>query len=180
MIKNFLNMWLREDQYSIGSFRVEWIHTTHSIVDACSLAIETPIGTLIHTADFKIDHTPIDGYTAIYIDLHIMVPKGYYVYFLIHNSHKSGYTKSESVVGKTFDTLFEQAKGRVIMSTFSSNVHRIFQAMERGVKHNRKICVIGRSMERNIDTARRLGYINIDERHFIDAHEVIVIRIVKF
>jgi ribonuclease J len=159
--------------YTIGDFKIEWIHTTHSIVDACSLAIETPVGTLIHTADFKIDHTPIDGYTT---DLHRFAhygAKGVLCLFSDStNSHNVGYTKSESVVGKTFDTLFEQAKGRVIMSTFSSNVHRIFQAMERGVKHGRKICVIGRSMERNIDTARRLGYINIDERHFIEAHEV--------
>jgi ribonuclease J len=75
-------------------------------------------------------------------------------------------------VGRTFDQLFEKANGRVIMSTFSSNVHRIFQAMDRGVKHGRKICVIGRSMERNIETSRRLGFIDIDDRHFIDAHEV--------
>jgi len=171
--KKFFNYVIKRKQYKLGDFKIEWIHTTHSIVDACSLAIETPIGTLIHTADFKIDHTPIDGYTA---DLHRFAhygAKGVLCLFSDStNSHNTGYTKSESVVGKTFDTLFEKANGRVIMSTFSSNVHRIFQAMERGVKHNRKICVIGRSMERNIDTARRLGYINIDERHFIEAHEV--------
>jgi ribonuclease J len=159
--------------YNIGDFKIEWIHMTHSIADACSLAIETPIGTLIHTADFKIDHTPIDGYTA---DLHRFAHyggKGVLCLFSDStNSHNPGYTKSESVVGKTFDTLFEQANGRVIMSTFSSNVHRIFQAMERGVKYGRKICIIGRSMERNIDTSRRLGYINIEEKHFIEAHEV--------
>jgi ribonuclease J len=146
---------------------------THSIVDSCSLAIETPIGTLIHTADFKIDHTPIDGYTA---DLHRFAhygAKGVLCLFSDStNSHNQGFTKSESVVGRTFDQLFEKANGRVIMSTFSSNVHRIFQAMERGVAHGRKICVIGRSMERNIETTRRLGYIDIDDKHFIDAHEV--------
>jgi ribonuclease J len=171
--KKYFRYVIKRRQYNIGDFKVEWIHTTHSIVDACSLAIETPIGTLIHTADFKIDHTPIDGYTT---DLHRFAhygAKGVLCLFSDStNSHNPGYTKSESVVGKTFDTLFEKANGRVIMSTFSSNVHRIFQAMERGVKHNRKICVIGRSMERNIDTARRLGFINIDEKHFIEAHEV--------
>jgi len=88
------------------------------------------------------------------------------------NSHSPGYTKSEIVVGRTFDTLFEKANGRVIMSTFSSNVHRIYQAMVRGVQHGRKICVIGRSMERNIETNRRLGYVDIGEEHFIEAHEV--------
>ena len=171
--KKYFRYVVKRKLYPIGDFKIEWIHTTHSIVDACSLAIETPIGTLIHTADFKIDHTPIDGYTT---DLHRFAhygAKGVLCLFSDStNSHNPGYTKSESVVGKTFDTLFEKANGRVIMSTFSSNVHRIFQAMERGVQHNRKICVIGRSMERNIDTARRLGYINIDEKHFIEAHEV--------
>jgi ribonuclease J len=88
------------------------------------------------------------------------------------NSHNPGFTKSEMVVGKTFDTLFDLAKGRVIMSTFSSNVHRIYQAMERGVKHGRKICVIGRSMERNVETNRALGFVDIDDKHFIEVHEV--------
>ena len=171
--KKYFRYIIKRKQYNIGDFKVEWMHMTHSIVDACSLAIETPVGTLIHTADFKIDHTPIDGYTA---DLHRFAyygSKGVLCLFSDStNSHNQGFTKSESVVGKTFDSLFEKATGRVIMSTFSSNVHRIFQAMERGVKHGRKICVIGRSMERNIETTRRLGYIDIDDRHFIEPHEV--------
>jgi len=171
--KKYFRYIIKRKQYNIGDFKIEWMHMTHSIIDACSLAIETPIGTIIHTADFKIDHTPIDGYTA---DLHRFAyygSKGVLCLFSDStNSHNPGFTKSESVVGKTFDALFEKANGRVIMSTFSSNVHRIFQAMERGVKHGRKICVIGRSMERNIETTRRLGYIDIDDRHFIEAHEV--------
>ena len=171
--KKYFRYVIKRKQYDIGDFKIEWMHMTHSIVDACSLAIETPIGTLIHTADFKIDHTPIDGYTA---DLHRFAyygSKGVLCLFSDStNSHNPGFTKSESVVGNTFDALFEKANGRVIMSTFSSNVHRIFQAMERGVKHGRKICVIGRSMERNIETTRRLGYIDIDDRHFIEPHEV--------
>jgi ribonuclease J len=171
--KKYFRYVVKREIYEIGEFKVEWMHMTHSIIDSCSLAIETPIGTLIHTADFKIDHTPIDGYTA---DLHRFAhygAKGVLCLFSDStNSHNQGFTKSESVVGRTFDQLFEKANGRVIMSTFSSNVHRIFQAMERGVAHGRKICVIGRSMERNIETTRRLGYIDIDDKHFIDAHEV--------
>ncbi len=163
----------RRKVYEIGEFKVEWMHTTHSIIDSCSLAIETPIGVFIHTADFKIDHTPIDGYTTDLQRFAYYGSKGVLCLFSDStNSHSPGFTKSESVVGRTFDTLFEKAGGRVIMSTFSSNVHRIFQAMERGVRHGRKICVIGRSMERNIETTRRLGYIDIDDKHFIDAHEV--------
>jgi len=171
--KKYFRYVVKREIYEIGEFKVEWMHMTHSIIDSCSLAIETPIGTLIHTADFKIDHTPIDGYTA---DLHRFAhygAKGVLCLFSDStNSHNQGFTKSESVVGRTFDQLFEKANGRVIMSTFSSNVHRIFQAMERGVAHGRKICVIGRSMERNIETTRRLGYIDIDDKHFIEAHEV--------
>ena len=169
----YFNYVTKRKQYQIGDFKIEWMHMTHSIVDSSSLAIETPVGTIIHTADFKIDHTPIDGYTA---DLHRIAyygSKGVLALFSDStNSHNPGFTKSEMVVGKTFDSLFDMAKGRVIMSTFSSNIHRIFQAMERAVKHNRKICVIGRSMERNIETARKLGYIDVDDKHFIEPHEV--------
>jgi ribonuclease J len=169
----YFNFITKRKQYQLGDFKVEWIHATHSVIDACSLAIETPVGTLIHTADFKIDHTPVDGYTTDLQRFAYYGSKGVLCLFSDStNSHNSGFTKSETVVGKTFDTLFEMAKGRVIMSTFSSNMHRIFQAMERAVKHNRKICVIGRSMERNVETTRALGYIDIPDRNFIEVHEV--------
>jgi ribonuclease J len=169
----YFNFVTKRKQYQIGDFKVEWIHATHSVIDACSLAIETPVGTLIHTADFKIDHTPVDGYTTDLQRFAYYGSKGVLCLFSDStNSHNPGFTKSETVVGKTFDTLFEMAKGRVIMSTFSSNMHRIFQAMERAVKHNRKICVIGRSMERNVETTRALGYIDIPDKSFIEMHEV--------
>jgi len=170
--KKFNFVTLRK-QYDIGDLKIEWLHNTHSIIDACSLAIETPAGTIIHTADFKVDHTPVDNYT---MDLHRYAyygAKGVLCLFSDStNSHNPGFTKSEKVVGKTFDSLFTLAKGRVIMSTFSSNVHRIFQAMERAVKHGRKICVIGRSMERNVETNRALGFVDIEDKHFIEVHEV--------
>ena len=170
--KHFNFVTLRE-QYQIGDMQIEWLHNTHSIIDACSLAIETPAGTIIHTADFKVDHTPVDNYT---MDLHRYAyygAKGVLCLFSDStNSHNPGFTKSEKVVGKTFDTLFDLAKGRVIMSTFSSNVHRIVQAMQRAVAHGRKVCVIGRSMERNIETNRALGFVDIEDKHFIEVHEV--------
>ncbi len=169
----YFNFITKRKQYTIGDMKIEWIHNTHSIIDACSLAIETPAGILMHTADFKIDHTPVDGYTMDLRRYAYYGEKGVLCLFSDStNSHNPGFTKSETVVGKTFDQLFDMAKGRVIMSTFSSNVHRIFQAMECGVKHNRKICVIGRSMERNVETNRALGYVDIDDRHFIEVHEV--------
>lgn len=170
---NKFNFVTLRKQYQIGDMLIEWLHNTHSIIDACSLALETPAGTIIHTADFKVDHTPVDNYT---MDLHRYAyygAKGVLCLFSDStNSHNPGFTKSEKVVGKTFDTLFDLAKGRVIMSTFSSNVHRIFQAMERAVAHKRKICVIGRSMERNVETNRALGFVDIEEKHFIEVHEV--------
>lgn len=159
--------------YKIGDFDVEWIHITHSIIDASALAIKTEAGTIIHTGDFKIDHTPIDGYPT---DLGRLAEYGEKGVLLLMsdstNSHREGITKSEKTVGKTFDEIFSKSKGRVIMSTFSSNVHRIYQAIEHGLKHNRKICVIGRSMERNLFTAMELGYIDLSKEIFIDANEV--------
>jgi len=169
----YFNYITKREVYEIGSFKVEWMHNTHSIVDACGLAIQTKAGTLVHTADFKIDHTPIDNQTTDLQRYAYYGSKGVLCLFSDStNSHNPGFTKSEAVVGKTFDTLFSLAEGRVIMSTFSSNTHRIFQAMERGVEAGRKVCVIGRSMERNIEIARQLGFVDIDERYFIEPHEV--------
>ncbi len=159
--------------YKIGDFDVEWIHITHSIIDASALAITTEAGTIIHTGDFKIDHTPIDGYPT---DLHRLAYYGERgVLCLLSdstNSHKEGFTKSESSVGPTFDKIFANSKGRVIMSTFSSNIHRVYQAIQYGLKYGRKVCIIGRSMEKNLYTAMELGYVKFDKRIFIDAHEV--------
>ncbi len=160
--------------YKIGNdFEIEWMHVTHSIIDASSMAITTEMGTIIHTGDFKIDHTPIDGYPT---DIHRYAHYGEQgVIALLSdstNSYRAGITKSEATVGPTFDRIFAKAKGRVIMSTFSSNIHRVFQAIEHGLKYNRKICVIGRSMERNLEIAMELEYVNIDKRAFIDPHEV--------
>jgi len=159
--------------YKIGEFEVEWIHITHSIIDASSIAITTEAGTIIHTGDFKIDHTPIDGYVT---DLNRFASYGEKGVLCLMsdstNSYKEGITRSESTVGKTFDSIFSKAKGRVIMSTFSSNIHRVYQAIDYGLKYGRKVSVIGRSMERNLFTAIDLGYIELDKSIFIDPHEV--------
>ncbi len=157
----------------IGDFEVEWMHMTHSIIDASSLAITTEAGTIIHTGDFKIDHTPIDGYPA---DLHRLAYYGERGVLLLlsdsTNSHNPGITKSEASVGPTFDLLFSRAKGRVLMSTFSSNIHRVYQAIEHGIKYGRKVCIIGRSMEKNLDIAMELGYVKLPQNIFIEPHEL--------
>lgn len=157
----------------IGEFEIEWIHITHSIVDSSALAIKTEAGLIFHTGDFKIDHTPIDGYPT---DLNRIAYYGEQGVLLLlsdsTNSHKSGYTPSEASVGPAFDLLFSRAKGRVIMSTFSSNIHRVYQAIDHGIKYGRKVSVIGRSMEKNLEIARTLGYIDLPQNIFIEAHEV--------
>ncbi len=171
--KNYFRPIEKRKIYKIGDFEIEWMHVTHSIIDASSLAITTEAGTIIHTGDFKIDHTPIDGMPT---DLHRFAHYGEKGVLLLlsdsTNSYREGITKSESTVGPTFDRIFSNAKGRVIMSTFSSNIHRVYQAIQHGIKYNRKVCVIGRSMERNLDIAMELGYVNLDRRIFIDPHEV--------
>jgi len=171
--KSYFRSVKKRHPIQIGDFKIEWIHMTHSIIDSSSLAIQTPAGTIIHTGDFKIDHTPIDGYTP---DLHRLAyygEKGVLALFSDStNSYKPGVTPSESVVGNTFDDLFLKAKGRVIMSTFSSNIHRVYQAIERGIKYGRKVCIIGRSMEQNLNVAMDLGYIKLPRDIFIDPYEI--------
>jgi len=160
--------------YKIGNdFEIEWMHMTHSILDSSSLAITTEAGTIIHTGDFKIDHTPVDGYTA---DLHRLAyygDKG--VLCLLSdstNSHNPNPTPSELSVAPALDRVFSKAEGRVILSTFSSNIHRVYQAIQYGIKYGRKVCVIGRSMERNIEVALQYDYIRFPKSVFIDADEV--------
>jgi len=160
--------------YEIGNdFKVEWMHMTHSILDSSSLAITTDAGTVIHTGDFKIDHTPVDGYTA---DLHRLAyygDKG--VLCLLSdstNSHNPLATGSELNVGPALDRIFAKAEGRVLLSTFSSNIHRVQQAIQYGLKYGRKICVIGRSMERNIEIAMQYDYVRFPKNIFVDADEI--------
>ena len=157
----------------IGEFEVEWIHITHSVIDASALAIRTEAGLIFHTGDFKIDHTPVDNFPT---DLHRIAYYGEQGVMLLlsdsTNSHRIGYTPSESSVGPSFENVFKNTQDRIIMSTFSSNIHRVYQAIEHGIKFNRKVCVIGRSMEKNLEIARQLGYIHIPQSVFIEAHEV--------
>jgi len=156
-----------------NEFEVEWMHVTHSIIDSSCIAVKTAAGTMIHTGDFKIDHTPIDGFPT---DLHRLAHYGEEGVLVLTsdstNSHSPGFTRTEKTVGPTFDRIFQNAKGRVIMSTFSSNIHRVSQAIEKALFHNRKICVIGRSMEKNLELAMSLGYIKFPKDQFIEAHEV--------
>jgi ribonuclease J len=163
----------KRKKIQIGDFQVEWIHVTHSIVDSSSVAITTDAGTIIHTGDFKFDTTPVDGYAADYARYSEYGDKGVLCVFSDStNSHNPGSTESEAIIRPTFERLFKEATGRIIMSTFSSNVHRVLTAIETGLKHGRKICVIGRSMEKNLQTCLDLDYINIPVKMFVEPHEV--------
>ena len=171
--KSYFRSVKKRTPIQIGDFKVEWIHMTHSIIDSSSLAIQTPVGTIIHTGDFKIDNTPIDGYAPDLNRLAYYGEKGVLALFSDStNSYRPGVTPSESVVGNTFDDLFMKTTGRVIMSTFSSNIHRVYQAIERGIKYGRKVCIIGRSMEQNLNVAMDLGYIKLPRDIFIDPYEL--------
>lgn len=172
--KSFFRPVEKRKAYKIGKdFEVEWMHMTHSIIDSSSLAITTEAGTIIHTGDFKIDHTPVDGYPA---DIHRLAHYGEKgVLCLLSdstNSYNVGMTPSELAVAPGLDRIFAKAEGRVILSTFSSNIHRLQQAIQYALKYDRKICVIGRSMERNLEVAMAYDYIRLDKNIFIDPDDV--------
>ena len=167
--KTKLNIVEQGQTITLGKFKVEFIRSCHSIPDAVILAIKTPVGTVIHTGDFKVDYTPIDGERMNVGRLAELGNEG--VLALMSdstNSERKGYTMSESTVGDVFDKLFINCNKRIVVATFSSNVHRVQQIANSAVKYGRKIAVCGRSMINMIETAQELGYINVPENTFID------------
>jgi len=158
---------------TLGCMKVEFIRTTHSIPDACSLAIHTPVGIVVHTGDFKIDYTPIDGEMMDLGRLAALGNKG--VLALMSdstNAERKGYTMSESNVGDVLEKLFINCTKRIVVATFSSNVHRVQQIVNSAVRNKRKIAVCGRSMINMIETARKLGYIKVPDNVFIDIDNI--------
>ena len=151
------------------NFKVEFIRSSHSIPDSVALAINTPVGVILHTGDFKIDYTPIDGQLMDFGRIAELGKKG--VLALMSdstNSERKGFTMSERTVGEVFDKLFLNCTKRIVVATFASNVHRVQQIVNAAVANNRKIAVCGRSMINMIDTARELGYITCPKDIFID------------
>jgi ribonuclease J len=161
------------DVVKLGNIEVEFIRTSHSIADSAALAIKTPIGTIVHTGDFKIDYTPIDGDVA---DLARFAELGKEGVLLLMadstNVERPGYTMSERTVGETFQNIFKQAKGRIIVATFASNIHRVQQIINAAVSYNRKVAVSGRSMVNVVDVATNLGYLNIPDGTLIDIGDI--------
>lgn len=151
------------------NFKVEFIRSSHSIPDSVMLAITTPAGTILHTGDFKVDYTPIDGKLMDFGRIAELGNKGILALMSDStNSERKGFTMSESSVGEVFDKLFLHCTKRIVVATFASNVHRVQQIVNSAVKYNRKIAVCGRSMINMIETARELGYIECPENLFID------------
>ena len=164
-----LNVVKAGDTIRAGKFKVEFIQSSHSIPDSCALAIHTPVGVILHTGDFKIDFTPIDGKIMDFGRLAELGNQG--VLALMSdstNSERTGYTMSESTVGEAFERLFLDCTKRIIVATFATNVHRVQQIVNSAVQYKRKIAVCGRSMMNMINTACELGYIHAPENIFID------------
>ena len=151
------------DQIPIGPFTVVPFRIGHSIPDAMGIALRTPVGTIVHTGDFKFDHTPVDGKLS---DFHILAKLGEEgVICLLSDSTRAenpGYTPSERTVGEAFREIMEPLDGRVIVATFASNIARVQQVLDAAASFNRKVAVIGRSMEQNFRIASDLGYLTYD------------------
>ena len=167
-----LNTIKPRDSIQSGPFKVEFIKTSHSIPDSVAIAIHTPVGTIVHTGDFKIDQTPVDGEVTDLFKLAQLGERGVLVALSDStNVEREGYTLSEKNVGQTFEDTFRQAKERIIVATFASNVHRLQQAITAAHKFDRKVAVIGRSMLNVVSIAYELGYLQIPEGTLIELDE---------
>jgi len=161
------------EKVELGAFTVEFIRVTHSIVDGVGFGIKTPVGNLVHTGDFKLDPTPVDGQL---MDFHKFAEYGELGTVLLlsdsTNAEKGGYTFSEKEVRRAFEEIFSEAKGRIIIATFASNIHRIQQAIDVAVMFNRKVILSGRSMVSNAQIALDLGYLRIPENTWLKLEDL--------
>ena len=168
-----LNCITARDRITLGCFDIEFIKVSHSIAGAMAIAVRTPVGTLIHTGDFKLDFTPIDGEP---IDLERFAWYGSQgVLALMSDStniERSGYTQSEKDIGHTFEHYFDCAPGRMIVATFASNIYRIQQIADVAIQRDRVICFQGRSMVTIAQMAREMGYLNIPEECIVDINKL--------
>ena len=161
------------EKVTVGAFEVEFIRVSHSIVDGCALAIRTPEGVVIHTGDFKIDHTPVDGELT---DLATFARYGSEGVLALMadstNVEREGFTLSERVVGEAFDEIFPRCPGRILVAAFSSNIQRVQQAVDAAARCGRKVLLNGRSMVANVAIARQLGYLRIPDGILTDLKEL--------
>ena len=159
-----LNVVEPHSRFRVGCFQIEFFRVCHSIPDAMGIAIETPMGVVIHTGDFKIDHTPIDSQPMDFIALSRLAGNG--ALLLLSDStyaEVKGYTESEQVVGRALDRLIGEAPGRVMVATFASLISRVQQVVDSAVEYDRKVAVVGRSMANNVKMALKMGYLDAPE-----------------
>jgi ribonuclease J len=162
-----------KDVITLGAFTVEFIRVSHSIVDGCALAIRTPEGVVIHTGDFKLDQTPVDGRLTDLATFSRYGDEGVLVLMSDStNIEREGYTLSEKLVGDAFDDIFPKCGGRIIVAAFSSNIHRVQQVVDAAARCGRKVLLNGRSMLANVQIARELGYLKIADELLIDLKDL--------
>jgi len=161
------------DVLDLGPFRVEFFRVCHSIPDGVGLAVETPVGLVVHSGDFKFDQSPVDGRLTDFAKLAELGGRGVLVLLSDStNAETPGYTHSEQEIGETFERIFSEAKGRVIVATFASNISRIQQVIETAERHNRRVGVVGRSMVNNVKMAIELGYLNVSPDMLLTIAEI--------
>lgn len=161
------------DLFDIGSFTIEPFHVAHSIPDGVGYGITTPVGLIVHTGDYKFDHTPVDGWPPDFAKLAEFSQRG--VLCLLAdstNADRPGWTPSEAVITEAFDELFRNAEGRIIVATFASLISRIQQVANATARYNRKLAITGRSMRENSKIARQMGYLDIPDNMLIDIGQV--------
>lgn len=155
------------------NFKLDFFRTNHSIPDSVGVAVETPVGTVVYTSDFKFDQTPVDGKITDYYKLAELGRKGVIAALIDStNADRPGYTFSEKEVGKSINEIFRLSQSRIILATFASNIHRIQQVIDASVRYDRKVCVVGRSIVNSVDISSQLGYLNIPKGLLIDADKV--------
>jgi ribonuclease J len=162
-----------EGPIQIGPYRAEFVRMAHSIPDAVAVVLETPGGRIVHTGDYKIDHTPVDGFRTDLGKLADLGNRG--VDLLLGdstNAERPGVTLSEKTVGEVFRQIIPQREGRVLIASFASNVHRVQQAIDVALESRRKVCLVGRSLRKNVNIARNLGYIDVPEHLLVKPDEL--------
>ena len=157
----------------VGPFAVEFVRVAHSIPDAAAVFLRTPGGTIVHTGDYKIDHTPVDGFRTDVERLAELGEEG--VDLLLGdstNAERPGFTPSERIVSEAFRQIIPSQPGRILLASFASNVHRVKQAIDVAIDTGRYVCIVGRSMRKNVNIARNLGYVSIPEDRLVKPHQL--------
>lgn len=172
-LKAKLNTVKAGQTFKVGDFKIEAIRTTHSIADSICLAIDTPAGMIFHTGDFKIDYTPLHGEAIDFQRLAKLGEKGVLLMLADStNAEKKGYTPSERTVGIALENIFRNATTRILIATFSSNVHRVQKIIDTALMFNRKVAISGRSMINVVNIAREIGYLKIPDKVLVDINKI--------